>query len=111
MKVKAADEAKVCIRKRKVFRYNGVRSHKSKSAEGCYGVFARNAGMTIMMAVYEPQTGKWFTTRSLLAHLQQLRLDLPEADIFWMDANGIALQDIYKNGYPLVAQARIMGRL
>ncbi len=115
MKVKAADEAKVHIRKRKAFRYNGCRGHKSKSCEGCYGIFAltgtHGQRMTIIVAVYEPQTAKWYTTRTLLNELQKRRLDIPEADIFWMDNNGVGLHSIYREGYAMMVKARIMGEL
>jgi hypothetical protein len=119
MKVKAVDEAKVFIRRRKAFRWMGCRGRVSKSAEGVYGVFVRHStsGLyqdmeTILAAVYEPKTGMWYTTEGYAALIRRMQLDLPDpaTKIYWVNASWL-IRDIYRSGYPALAHARITGKL
>ena len=117
MKVKGADEAKRCIAKRKVFRWNGWRGHKSKTAAGTYGLFFRKGThpgkhykVTLLLAVYEPRTATWYATEQHVAEIRPFHTDLPPdaTQIRWINAAWL-LQDIYRDGYPELAKARIHG--
>jgi hypothetical protein len=119
MKVKAADEAKGCIARRKSFRWMGWRGMKSKTAEGVYGLFYRKGmpthehyKVTLLLAVYEPRTAMWYTTEQHVAEIRSNRIDVPEnaTPVKWV--NGIwLLQDAYKRGYPALVEARLLGHL
>lgn len=117
MKVKAADEAKSCIARRKSFRWMGFRGMKSKTAEGVYGLFFRKGAASrehykviLLLAVYEPRTATWYTTEQHVAEIRANRTDLPPdaTQIRWINAAWL-LQDIYRDGYPELAKARIHG--
>lgn len=115
MKVNGAEEAIHCMQRRKAFRWNGRRGHKSKTAEGCYGVFQRVENpvrswerVTCLMIVYEPHTKLWYTTEFLSATLrQESRLEMLPMETKWVD-DALLLQDIYRRGYVALARRRIL---
>lgn len=114
MKVKAQDDAINCMKKRKAFRWNGRRGHKSKTAEGCYGVFMRLGGhtfprqqITVLMMVYEPRTKLWYTTAVRSRELQvDSRIEFTDLNTKLLE-DPEPLADIYKHGYVALVKARL----
>lgn len=117
MKVKAQYEALSHIKRRRAFRWMGSRGMKSKTAEGTYGVFIRqgmpghNFNVTTILAVYEPKTATWYSDMGLLHMMHTSRIDLPAEQKRNMNCSRLDLNELYKGGYPVLAQARIRNEL